>query len=103
MVALSTAEAEYIAFRAAIGSIQALKQLVVSTGILPNMISTIKNDNRAAYETWAKRHGTKLVKFIDLRHHHIQYVLKTNKLLVLNVPAAGQKADMFTKSLQRIQ
>lgn len=103
LVALSTAEAEYVALASALGMITTVKRMVTAAGIMPQAMVTVKTDNTATCDMIAKPHGTKRRKFIDLRHHYIQQTLQRQQVQVTHVPAAGQKADMFTKALPRVQ
>lgn len=102
LIAMSTAEAEYIAVAAAIQNANTMHRIMEQAGLWQAAPSTIKTDNKATVEMISKPHGTKRRKFIDLRHHYIRQQLDTGRTSVIHVPGQEQKADIMTKPLQRV-
>lgn len=61
----------------------------------------LKSENQAVCVIFANLNGTKRQRYIDLLHHLLQHLIRQNELRFVHVPAAGQKADMFTKPMKR--
>lgn len=103
IVAMSTAEAEYVALASAVTNISAMRRLLLNAGLMSRGAIAVKTDNTATCDMVAKPHGTKRRKFIDLRHHFIQKQIRDCTLHVQHVSTKEQKADLFTKPLLRVQ
>lgn len=72
IVALSTAEAEYISLAAAIQAILAIKRMILQIGVTSDAMVALHTDNKAVGDMMAKPFGTKIRKFFDLRHRFLQ-------------------------------
>lgn len=102
LMAMSMTKAEYIAFAAAAQNLSVIKTICFELGLMHDVPCTLKTDNLAVRGILAKPHATKRRKFIDLRHQLLQYTIAKNRIQVQHVRSWQQKADMFTKSLQRV-
>jgi ribonuclease HI len=101
-VALSTAEAEYMAMSAALQEAKWLQRLVEEIGWPAATPMEFFSDNQAAISISsnpAVPHAR--TKHIDLRHHYVRECVQAGRISVQWVSSSKQMADVFTKGLNR--
>ncbi len=103
VVSLSTCEAEYIAIASCIQDLTWIKQFL--SEIYNNLIIqiTLYCDNQAAIQISNNDTLHDRSKHIDIKHHYIRKIIKSNLLELKWIPTNEQQADIFTKSLGHIQ
>ena len=99
-VALSTAEAEYIAAGSCCAQILWLKQQLHDYGIKLGCIS-IKCDNTSAINLTKNPVMHSRTKHIDIRHHFLRDHVLKNDVKLDFVDTSAQLADIFTKPLPK--
>ena len=102
-VALSTAEAEYIALSSAAQETVWIRRLVTELGDKPEGPTTLMEDNQSAI-AMAKNpqfHGR--AKHIDIRHHFIRERVNGGDIKLVYCPTGDMLADMLTKGLNQHQ
>ena len=104
-VAISTAEAEYMAISAGVQELlwirQLLRELIGADAIaLPCQVRT-DNQSALSIATNDKHHDR--VKHIDLKHHFVRDHVKNTDISITWTPTAQQTADILTKSLSHIK
>jgi transposase InsO family protein len=115
-VALSTAEAEYMAISSVLQEVRWLHQLLEEIGLRPSRLtsesssdspsivspSVIFTDNRAA-KSLCEAEGTlhSRTKHIDIRHHYIRDGIRSGEVIVQWCQSSDQIADILTKGLDR--
>lgn len=102
IMAMSTTEAEYVALASAAQHLHILKKLYVETTFIKGRPVTLNSDTIAVCSMIENPRGTKPQKFIDLRHHLVQQLIRQNNLIIWYVPSTTQKANMLPKAMQRI-
>ena len=102
-VALSTAEAEYIALSSAAQEAVWLRRLFAELGNGSKSPITIMEDNQSAIAMAknSKFHGR--AKHIDIRHHFIREKVNDGDIQLLYCPTGDMVADMLTKGLYQHQ
>jgi transposase InsO family protein len=99
-VALSTAEAEYMAAAAAIKDALWLRKLLPELGIPCDSIE-IKADNQAAIHLLNNYAISQRSKHIDVIYHFARERVQSGEVSILYVPTATQVADILTKPVNR--
>ncbi|KAJ0412135.1 hypothetical protein ATCC90586_004055 [Pythium insidiosum] len=98
-VALSSAEAEYMALALATQEVVWLRFLLAEMGLEQHAPTSIYMDNKAAISI-ATNHGyTARAKHIDLRAHFVRDHVENDNIKLEYVPSAGQVADYLTKAV----
>jgi hypothetical protein len=100
-VALSTAEAEYMAISAGVQEIKWIRQLLEELSFKQQQPSILISDNQAAIaisENDVHHHRT---KHIDIRHHFIRDSIKQKEIQVKWIQSEQQLADVLTKGLAK--
>jgi ribonuclease HI len=97
-VALSTAEAEYMALSAAAQEAKWLSMFMGELGFQQDTI-TIYSDNQSAIAIANNPVHHARTKHIDLRHHFIRECVENNIIMLKYITSAKQIADIFTKPL----
>ena len=101
-VALSTAEAEYMAISAAVQEVkwftQLLSELDYAQVETPVIVFT---DNQAALQIGENDVNHSREKHIDIKHHHIRDAIKKDEIKLHWIPTGEQIADINTKGLSR--
>ena len=97
-VALSTAEAEYIAAGACCAQLLWIKQQLRDLGIHLQEVP-IKCDNQSAINIAKNPVQHSRTKHIEVRHHFIRDHVEKGDVLLEFVPTEFQLADIFTKPL----
>ena len=102
-VALSTAEAEYMAISAATKEIQYLRNLLTNIGLTKYVkIPTILyGDNIGAQQLVRNPVYHSRSKHIDIRVHHVREVYQQGILDLKYVPSTENVADILTKIMQK--
>ena len=102
-VALSTAEAEYIALSSATQEVIWLRQLLTDIGENCTKPVTVWEDNQAAIGLTRNPIGHKRTKHIDIKYHFVREHVLNGNVLVKYCNTKDMVADIFTKSLPRKQ
>ena len=102
-VALSTAEAEYIALGSATQEAIWLNQLLTDLRIDTKGSIEILEDNQSAIAMAKNSTGRRRTKHIDIKHHFIKEAVQAGTISVSYCPTADMLADIFTKQLPRTQ
>lgn len=101
VVALSTAEAEYVAASDSVKELLCLLKLFREVQVQKEPI-TVNIDNQSAIVMIQDEGAHKRTKHIDIRFHFIKEMI--NKEICLNyIETNNQLADIFTKSLPKLQ
>ncbi|WJX12614.1 hypothetical protein P8452_03091 [Trifolium repens] len=101
-VALSTAEAEYIAAGSSCSQLVWMKQMLKEYDVEQNAL-TLYCDNMSAINISKNSVQHSKTKHIDIRHHYIRDLVE-NKIVVLeHVGTKEQVADIYTKALDAVQ
>ena len=101
-VALSTAEAEYVALSSAVQESIWLRKLIAELGS-PNGPTTIFEDNQSAIAMCKNPQHHGRVKHIDIKHHIICEQVANKNVKLEYCPTKVMTADIFTKGLTREQ
>ena len=101
-MALSTAEAEYIAAGSCCAQILWIRQQLKDYGIPPSCIP-IKCDNTSAINLTKNPVMHSRTKHIDIRHHFLKDHVNNNDVVFEFVDTNNQLADIFTKPLSKDQ
>ena len=102
-VALSTAEAEYIALAKAAQELIRLHQLLIDTNENSVNPMTIFEDNQStiAMTRNPQHHGR--AKHLDIKFHYIREMVTMNKIELKYYKSDEMIADMLTKGIGKIQ
>jgi len=101
-VALSTAEAEYMAMSAAVQEVKWVHALLVELGCSVPLPIPLYTDNRAAVSISSNESVPHTrTKHIDVRHHYVRELVQRNWLVVRWIRSEDQLADVFTKGLDK--
>ena len=95
-VALSTAEAEYIAACACCAQILYLKQTLLDYGVVLEKVPLLC-DNESAVKLANNPVQHSRTKHIDIRHHFIRDHVAKNDISLEGVRTEDQLVDIFTK------
>ena len=99
-VALSTAEAEYIALSQAAQEGIWLKRLLSDLGV-EAMSTLILEDNQGAIAIAKNPVNHSRTKHIDIRYHYIRECVQNGQIELQYCPTNDMKADIFTKPLPK--
>ena len=109
-IAYSTTEAEYIALsqrmRDLIPIRSLLKELSNNLGLkinVPITHSTVFEDNNGALELAREVKYFSRTKHITIKYHHFRDHVKNGNIRICAINTKEQKADIFTKSLDKTQ
>ena len=97
-IALSSAEAEYVAYCHALKIVMFHRQLLAELGY-PQQTTTIYTDSASAKALAENPVVHKRTKHIDIRYHSIREHVKKGNIRFQYVRSADQIADLFTKPL----
>ena len=97
-VALSTAEAEYIAVGACCAQILYMKQSLLDYGVVLDRIPLLY-DNESAVKSANNPVQHSRTKHINIRHHFLRDHVAGNDISLCGVHSKDQLADIFTKPL----
>ena len=100
-VALSTVEAEYVAMSRCAQQMIWMQTWLDEVEIIYTTPGIIKGDSRGAIALakTTKDHGK--VKHIDIRHHYLRELVKSNLINFEQISSSDNIADIFTKPLAR--
>ena len=100
VVAMSTAEAEYIALSLAGQQATWIRLFLEQVGLPLSTPLEVKCDNQAAIAIASSSEGShKRKKHIRIKYHSIQFLVERNEVSLIYVPSLDNVADQFTKSL----
>ena len=102
-VALSTAEAEYVALCSAGQEAVWLRRLTSELGSPPKAATTIYEDNQSAIAMTKNPQFHGRAKHIDIKYHFIREQVNSGNVKLKYCPTNDMTADMFTKPLSREQ
>ncbi|KAK2380916.1 putative mitochondrial protein [Trifolium repens] len=97
-VALSTAEAEYIAARSSCSQLLWMKQMLSEYNV-EQVVFTLYCDNMSAINISKNPIQHSRTKHIDIRHHFIRDLVEDKVVTLEHVATDNQLADIFTKAL----
>ncbi|WJX67886.1 hypothetical protein P8452_52313 [Trifolium repens] len=97
-MALSTAEAEYIAAGSSCSQLLWMKQILSEYNVKQDVI-TLYCDNLSAINISKNPIQHNMTKHIDIRHHFIRDLVEDNIVILEHVTTENQLADIFTKAL----
>ena len=98
-VALSTAEAEYIALAAAFQEAVWLRRLLSEMGECCTNPTTVFEDNQSAMCIAKNQHCHGKTKHVDIKYHFVREQTSSGDFELKYCNTDDMKADMFTKSL----
>ncbi|KAK2459144.1 putative mitochondrial protein [Trifolium repens] len=101
-VALSTAEAEYIAAGSSCSQLVWMKQMLKEYDVEQNAL-TLYCDNMSAINISKNPVQHSKTKHIDIRHHYIRDLVENKIVTLEHVGTKEQVADIFTKALDAVQ
>ena len=99
-VALSTAEAEYVALGSCCSQILWIKQQLQDFGI-EDSCTEIICDNTSAINLTKNPILHSRAKHIEIRHHFIRDHVQNKEVLIQFIDSKNQLADIFTKPLEK--
>ena len=111
LIALSTAESEYIALSTALREVIYVMNLLnelkgrgfTVPSPTPKVVCKVFEDNKSCIEI-ATNHKTRpRTKHLSVRLHHFRSFVQQRLIVIQHVPTTQQTADIFTKPLPRIQ
>jgi hypothetical protein len=97
-VALSTAEAEYIATGSSCSQLFWMKQMLSEYNVEQDVL-TLHCDNLSAINISKNPIQHSRTKHIDIRHHFIRDLVEGKVVTLEHVATENQLADIFTKAL----
>ena len=100
-VALSTAEAEYVALSAATQEVIWLRRLFTDVGVPPEGPTIIHEDNQGAIAMAKNPVGHARTKHIDIRHHFVREGVQNGAIVLKYIATDEMIADMLTKPLPK--
>ncbi|KAK2444948.1 putative mitochondrial protein [Trifolium repens] len=101
-VALSTAEAEYVAAGSSCTQLVWMKQMLKEYDVEQDVI-TLYCDNLSAINISKNPVQHSKTKHIDIRHHFIRDLVENKVVTLEHVGTKDQVADIFTKALDAVQ
>jgi hypothetical protein len=102
-IALSTAEAEYMAISSTTQELMWIRQLLDELMMPLKYPIRLLSDNRAAISISTNDVNHSRTKHIDIRHHYIRDIIKKEYVEIGWIPTDKQLADMLTKPLNKKQ
>jgi hypothetical protein len=101
VVALSTAEAEYISLAEACQEAVYLRRLLSEIGEEQKTPTTIYHDNQASMAMSKDPCFHKRSKHIDIKYHFVKDLTEQREIQAKYVPTQEMKADILTKPLTK--
>ena len=102
-MALSTAEAEYIALSAATQEALWMRQLLTNLSVTVEKPITIYEDNQSAIAMSKNPQFHGRSKHIDIKYHFVRDQVEKKAVTVLYCPTGSMLADLFTKGIPKEQ
>ena len=100
-VALSTAEAEYVALSAATQEVIWLRRLLTDVGVPPEGPTVVHEDNQGAIAMAKNPVGHARTKHIDIRYHFVREGVQNGAIVLKYIATDEMIADMLTKPLPK--
>lgn len=100
-VALSTVEAEYMAFTRATQQALWMDKYLDEVGLSPERPAPILADNNSAIANSKNNKNHKRTKHIDVKHHFVKEKVDSNLVQFTYIPSKSNLADILTKPLAR--
>ncbi|KAF7770863.1 hypothetical protein Agabi119p4_6837 [Agaricus bisporus var. burnettii] len=100
-VALSTVEAEYMAFTRAVQQAVWLDKFLYEIDLTQERPFTIHADNNGAIANTRNERNHRRTKHIDIKHHFIKEKVADNSVIFNYIPSSENLADILTKALPR--
>jgi hypothetical protein len=100
-VALSTAEAEYMALSTAAQEVSWLRKFLVNFGLDQNKATVIFEDNQGCIALAKNPVSHERTKHIDIRYHFIRELVEAKMIDLQYLPTADMLADLLTKGMAR--
>jgi hypothetical protein len=100
-VALSSAEAEYMAISATIQEMKWIRNLLIELNVLSDLTPRLYCDNQSAIAISQNDKFHNRTKHIDIRHHFIRDAIKNKEVILEWIESKDQQADILTKSLTK--
>ncbi|KFD63196.1 hypothetical protein M514_08359 [Trichuris suis] len=101
VVALSSAEAEYVAASNACRGLLWLRLLLNDLGILISGPVLVFEDNQACIKMVDSDRLGARTKHIDVCHHHLRYLRAQKIIMLYYCPSSKMLADILTKPLSK--
>lgn len=103
-MALSTAEAEYMAINSTANEVEFIKNLVKELSMKEfASCPVIFADNIAAIKLSVNTGYSPRTKHIDVRHHRIRELVNKGEVKLEHVRSEENTADLMTKGLNRVK
>lgn len=102
-VALSAAEAEYMALSIAVTEVIWLRLLLADLGVKINEPVVIREDNQACIRVAEEDKPMKRLKHVDVRYHFVRDEIQKGVVRLVYVATDDQIADVMTKGLAKVQ
>lgn len=103
VVALSTAEAEYIALSTATQEAVWLRRLLEELGVHKEKPTVIMEDNQGAIAIAQNPVNHSRTKHIDIRHHYVREAIQDGIITLEYCSTKEMVADLLTKPLPKVQ
>lgn len=100
-VALSTVEAEYMAFTRATQQALWMDKFLDEVGLSPDRPAPIFADNNGAIATTKNNKNHRRTKHIDVKHHFVKEKVDSKLIEFTYIPSNSNLADILTKPLAR--
>lgn len=101
IIALSTAESEYIALFDGVVECVWLRQLLSDIGAPPSTATTIHVDNQSALAIANNGKTSKRTKHVDIKYHYTREAIEKGDIATQYCQSEENIADILTKSLPR--
>jgi len=98
-VALSTVEAEYMAFLQTMTQAIWISKYFDEVGLPTQKPIVIHADNSGAISNSINHKNYRRTKYIDMRHHFVKEHTKSGEIVFQYIPSTENIADILTKSL----
>jgi len=100
-VALSTAEAEYVALTRAAQQAIWMHAFLGEIGLDQLLPTILYCDNASAIALALSTKGHQRAKHIDIHHHYIRERISDGQIALQHVPSVDNIVDVFTKALTK--
>lgn len=97
VIALSTAEAEYVALSTATQEVSWMRKLLDDLGENSDAPTTIHEDNQSAMAIATNPVNHNRTKHIDIKYHYIRQAVQENMVKLQYCPTSDMVADVLTK------
>ena len=101
-VALSSAEAEYMALAAVAQEVKWIQQLLTELSVIAHINTVVYSDNQAAIAISKNDIHHDRTKHIDIRHHFVRECVQHGIFSIEWISTTQQIADILTKALDRV-